>query len=259
MDSLIDTKLIRPQAPISITPFLAFPSVLCTRMPNVDIYSALSLGPLGVQYAYTISQSVNQDFGQIKSWFNWEFIPFPLLVLSPLSNGVGNGGAFHFGCNSNQLYVDVQNGNPETSAALAVDEFTDMATTYQGKNIICSTSQGEGMSRFLMMTLHPNTLKNYRSSYLWLKSTRPNWVDYVDNSDINPLSVGCSTLFYFWLNKVKKFNPGEIAFIGGQNLAQTYFFLTKGNHNAWKEFMTDVNKRFPASGIYNIDTPDNPW
>jgi hypothetical protein len=93
----------------------------------------------------------------------------------------------------------------------------------------------------------------------WLQNTgRPDWVSTPENTDGNPVSIGCGLLFLYYLKSQLNHPVPKIIQNGGASLEELYKNLT-GQSNAFDAFNGLVSQYFPAGNTPLFTTFDDPF
>ena len=237
-----------------------YPVVEAGSSTHFTVYRDPSLGAAGQQVAAAVLGKSEADYLTLSSYFGLQ-IPRCNVIIAPLSpDGDGSGGAYHYSCNATDLYCDVAlqpQINVDLTSAFVVAEEVEVFQAVQSLGWDCGSSNGEGLSRVLAESLHPNVLSAYATAGQWLDGGRPNWVDANNNTDTDPVSNGCSVLFLFWLNARLDFPWDQICQAANPTLRGTYRTLT-GKATAWPDFLKDITVLFPADVSVGV-VPDNPF
>jgi hypothetical protein len=157
----------------------------------------------------------------------------------------GAGGAINnlvniINCNCN-LNTEAQ-GLP----GLVVAEEAEIFMTLQAKGWKAAWSNGEALSRVCGQILYPSRAWLFSTSQWWLNTTRPNWVDNVEQTDQDIVATGCGSLFLNYLAYQLNFRWPDIIGAGAPNtstLAETVAIL--GVTNAWSNFLNLITTYLP--------------
>jgi Carboxypeptidase regulatory-like domain len=215
-----------------------------------------SLGQAGQVLADAVLATCERDYLQLQEFFGQIQIgglPFTVFL------GPGSNGARHSGCSDTNITCDVFTGtDADLERSLLVAEGSEVFMASQNAGWDCSASNGEALSRVLAATLYPRELNppgvtgTFASAGTWLDTLadpdpnqrRPDFVNSIDPSDRNFVSIGCGTLFINWLTFQLGFELGDIVRAGGSPLAETARRLT-GWTDAFSEFRVLVALQFP--------------
>jgi hypothetical protein len=164
----------------------------------------------GAALADGVLAQCDADYGTIYQIFGSVAPPLPMtcIILD------GRGGAYHYGCLGNVLYVhgktvyDPIAPDVATALALLVAEEVEVFSAAQGLGWNCMDTNGEGLSRVLAGDLYPGVLTSVGppSTFVvadrWLDSSRPDYVSNNIGNDGDPLSNGCSVVFLYFLRYI---------------------------------------------------------
>jgi hypothetical protein len=147
---------------------------------------------------------------------------------------------------------------------LVVAEADEVFMDSQDRGWMCGASNGEGLSRVLAADAYPPGMAGFFSAGSWLNSEHTDYVTHNDWSDTNFKSIGCSTLFLYYLQAQLGFGWSQIVQVGGHrfpdpnpSLAYTFSNLT-GRTDAFDSFYSLVTRRFPY-GVQAELATDNPF
>jgi hypothetical protein len=212
----------------------------------------LLLGQRGEQLARGILSMCEADFVQVRTWFGGVLpndLPFRCLIMP------GSFGAFHATCADTQLHLAAFDGdNAELVEMVNMAEVVEVFSAAQKLGWNCGASNGEGLSRVLSTQLHPTQPDGFATAADWLNSRRPNFVDRSDPTDQNPISIGCAVLFLNYLRYQLGYDWQGILSGGRPTLAETYYVLTGGKTNAWRDFSGLLDAHFPRGTRANVTT-----
>ena len=184
----------------------------------------------------------------------------PLPMTCIIVNGAG--GAYHYGCLDNVMYVSglaLPSMTPDVATALAllVAEEVEVFSAAQGTGWNCADTNGEGLSRVLAEELYPGVLDGFHTADKWLDSDRPDYVSNGVGNDQDALSNGCSVVFLYYLRYILGYEWGTIVQAGGSTLEQTYRNLT-GSVGGYSALRQCVDPLFPLASSSGL-TIDNPF
>jgi hypothetical protein len=184
--------------------------------------------------------------------------PFNIIIAPLDPTGQGRGGAYHYGCDATDLYVDaktVPNVDIDYTRMLVVAEEVEVFSADQGLGWDCGASNGEGLSRVLATLLYPAELNGYATAAIWLNNGRPDFVSINDPTDRNSISTGCSTLFLNYLHSQLNFSWDQIVQAGAPTLAETYAKLTgQPADSAFTSFQKLLQAFFPEGTPVTLTT-----
>jgi hypothetical protein len=158
----------------------------------------------------------------------------------------GSGGADNNGTNTINCFCDT-NTEPIGLPALVVAEEAEIFMVLQNKGWIAGWSNGEALSRVSAQILYPNRAWLFSTGDNWLNAGRPDWVDNVEHTDQDLVSVGCGSLFLNYLAYQLNFEWPDIIQAGAPNtntLAETAEAL--GVANPWQNFINLINADLPS-------------
>ncbi|GAC1410289.1 MAG: hypothetical protein NVSMB64_19350 [Candidatus Velthaea sp.] len=222
-----------------------YPATLRGNTAHFNVYyDATSLPVNGPIIADAVLASCEWEYAMMQSYFDGLTpggLPFNIIIAA------GIGGAFHYGCGAVDLYCDGDtSATPDVdhTRMLVVAEEVEVFSAAQGAGWNCGASNGEGLSRVLATQLYPAQLNGFESASSWLNSGRPDFVNVNDPTDLNYLSIGCSTLFLNFLRHQLRFSWEEITRAAAGTLAQTYTNLT-GRTDGFARFAALVQTYYP--------------
>jgi hypothetical protein len=222
----------------------------------VTVYYDPSLGQQGLTLAQNLLAGASRIFGACASYFGIAGSPVSVVVAPLSGNNDGSGGAYHYGCDftaGGVLYLDAAFGNDAVETGLFVAELTECFMGAQAKGWDCGVSNGEALSRFLaeLQSGGPTgALADFATGPAWYQAGRPNWIDAVEPTDQDDVSIGCGIVYLYWMVS-QGFTAAQITQAGGATLADNYKALT-GKATAWSDFSAAVAA---LSGV----ATDNPW
>jgi hypothetical protein len=218
------------------------------------------LGADGQMIANGVLASCESEYNTLSFLFGITNPPQQFnIIIAPLDpSGQGSGGAFHYGCNGTDLYIDaktVPNVDIDYSRMLVVAEEVEVFSDTQGLGWRCDYSNGEGLSRVLAKLLYPAELNGYATAGVWLNSNRPDFITQNDQTDTNFISTGCSVLFLNYLHYQLDFSWPQIVQKGGATLQDTYRNLVNDpNADALTPFLALLQAFFPVGTPVNVPT-----
>lgn len=213
----------------------------------------------GAALADGVLARCDADYEAIYQIFGSVTPPLPMTCV--ILNGAG--GAYHYGCLDNVLYVAGLALPPPltpdvaTALALLVAEEVEVFSAAQGIGWNCGDTNGEGLSRVLAEELYPGVLDFAHSADAWLDSSRPDYVSNNVGNDQDPLSNGCSVVFLYYLRYILGYEWATIVQAGGSTLEQIYQNLT-GSTGGYSALRQCVDPLFPPGSLSGLTT-DNPF
>lgn len=240
---------------------LDYPTELFGTADQMTISYDPQLGKNGKLLAKQLLYRLPPQIKKCQSIFGAS-IPAFQVVIAPLSGlNDGSGGAYHYGCDftsGNVLYIDAAFNNPQLDVGLTIAELVECQMGQQAKGWNCGGSNGEALSRFLaeLASGGPNgALASFSSALAWDVGGRPNWLNTTEDTDQNPISIGCGMVYLYWMLSLG-FSPTQITQAAGATLADNWGVLTnKPYYVAWPTFIADVNAKFLSGTIAS----DDPW
>jgi len=183
----------------------------------------------------------------------------------------GWNGGYKKGDANTEIQVVPFSGDPNADAfarfafvAEMSEVFMDYRNMLMGPTWIENHSDGEALSLICSAELHPEGVTGARS-FNWLNAPeiqkglpppvvwRPNYVDFVEDTDGNPFSFGCGVLFINYMRFQLGISLGDIITKAGHSLAETYRNVT-GKTDGWASFSALMNATFPITGSYTPAT-----
>jgi hypothetical protein len=227
---------------------------------HVSVVVAQALGGQGVNFAAKLLETVEVVYRAVAGLWSPRELPGVTLLLANLSSKAdGTGGAYHWGCDGLQLYVDadlINKNGISRSEALFAGELCDVFAAQSGKGWICTDSMGEGLSRFTAELTFPGALDDYACVPSWLDGPRANYVTSKDNTDTNENANACTLCFYWWM-VYSGIAPSAICGAGGDTLLDLYARIT-GKNTGWEDFSANIEALWPRGKVSGVKT-DNPF
>jgi|SRR6266568_298978 len=221
---------------------------------HFSVYVDPALGADGRQDARGVLKTCEGDYMKVAGYFGGLAAgPFNVILFA------NPGGAYHQTCAATDLFCDARTHpvDGDYSEFLNVAEFVEVFEAVQAGGWDCGMSNGEGLSRVLATDAYPNELDGFATAPSWLDSSRPNFVDRVENSDTNTPANGCSVLFLNWMRFQLDFTWQQITAAAAPTLAQTYSKLT-GKNDGFRQFSSLIDSHFPKGRPSGLVT-DNPF
>ncbi len=212
-----------------------------------------NLGYAGQVLAKGVLNDCERDFAQLTAWFGGLVpagLPFRVSVVR------GSFGAFHDTCADTHIRCAAFNGhNAELVEMLNVAEVIEVFSAAQNAGWNCGASNGEGLSRVLATELHPSQLDGFATAADWLNSSRGNFVDHTEPTDVDAHSTGCSVLFLNYLHYQLGHDWTTIVAHGRPTLGATYKAI-EGHDDGWPRFSALVSRHY-RPGIHAHVPGDN--
>jgi hypothetical protein len=230
---------------------------------NAVVYYETALGSVGSEIAQAVLGKIEDDLAKLKAFFGGTTLPKPLNIIAASIGGAqdGSGGAYHYACSAEDLYVDVKIKpalDPDRTSFFAVTQAVDVFGAALNKGWDCGSSAGTGLKRALADELYPKEIAEFTTAAKWLDSRdRPDYVSVNDPTDINPVSTGCAVLFLNYMHTQLKIPWEKIVPAGGPTLGQTYANLGLGN-DGFTKFKQLMDAHFPVGTLSRLTT-DNPF
>ncbi len=217
--------------------------------------------------AQAVLSSIEADYSQVQGWFGGLALPpgqegddqntprtaLPLHVLMDQQAG----GAYHFGCNATDIYIQ-----PDASVAsgLATAELVEVFEAAQGKGWDCGHVNGEALSRALATNVQPALgALTQQTAQTWWANGHADYVTSNSADDQNQDANGCGPLFLAYLNAQLNFTWNQIAAAAGTSLGATYQALT-GNAPAtgFNDFLSRL-QTLDNGGQISLPASGNPF
>lgn len=157
----------------------------------------------------------------------------------------GSGGAFNNGVNQISCYCDL-NTDPLGLPSLVVAEEAEIFMVAQNKGWIAGWSNGEALSRVSAQILYPSRAWLWSTGNSWLNGGRADWVDNVEHTDQDYVSIGCGSLFLNYLAYQLNVEWPAIYQAGApatNTLAETAGLV--GVANPWQNFINLITTYLP--------------
>ncbi len=178
------------------------------------------------------------------------------------------GGAYHFGCNATDLYIEP---TPNLAEGFAIAELVEVFESAINNGWQCGQTNGEALSRVLAADRSPALaqLQTPVGQQWWADGN----ADYVTNNnatDQDNDSNGCGPLFLYYLHSQLHFDWRTIVTAGGSSLGDTYQKLTGNSpQQGFQDFLSRLatiangtTLNLPANGnpfpIGQTTTPPTP-
>ena len=213
-----------------------YPSTLVGSSGKTTVYYATTLGAPGRTVATNLLPLVDAAYRQLEGYFGISGQNVSVIV-SPLSDtgaDVGDGGAYHHGCDFTSgglIYIDstsnLRDNAAEVALVLFVAELSECFMGAQNKGWGCGSSNGEGLSRVCATLATPNgSVPDWATTAPeWVSAGYPDWVTNTEPTDRNYESIGCAVLYLYWMMS-KGYSIQQIIRAAGATLADNYRTLT---------------------------------
>lgn len=213
---------------------LDYPATKVGTVGNITVYYDPSLGQQGLDLATQMLNFVIDPYVDLEAFFGISG-GATSVIIAPLSgNNDGSGGAYHYGCDfssAGTLYLDATFANTTVppfslEVALYVAELSECFMGQQNKGWGCGYSNGEALSRFCAEQTPPGTMPSWGiTGPSWAQANYPDWVNNTETTDRDYVSIGCGTVYLYWMCS-QGFGIPQIVQAGGSTLADNYKALT---------------------------------
>ncbi|HZC07065.1 MAG TPA: hypothetical protein VE338_15630 [Ktedonobacterales bacterium] len=234
---------------------------------TADIVVFTDNTPNGNASAQAILQTAEADFTATQQWFGGLALPqgqpgddqttprtaLPVQVLMDSQAG----GAYHFGCNATDLYVEPA---PQIASGFMVAELVEVFEAAINNGWQCGQTNGEALSRVLA-TERNNGLAQLQvqTGQAWWANGHQDYVTTNNATDQDENSNGCGPLFLYYLHSQLGYDWTRITTTGGASLGDTYQRLT-GNAPAqgFQDFVNLLATLDNGSGL-QLPASGNPF
>jgi hypothetical protein len=240
-----------------------FPVTRWGSTPNSVVFYETSLGSVGSDIARAVSSRFEGDFARLTDFFGVTALPKPLNIIIAAIGGIkdGSGGAYHYACDAEDIYVDVKiepSLDPDRTNFFVVTQAVDVFGALQNKGWDCGASNGTALKRVLATELYPKEIDGFTTAAAWLDSPlRPDFVNANNQTDADPVATGCAVLFLNYMHTQLKIPWDKIVQAGGPTPGQTYANLGLGN-DGFVKFKRLMDTHFPIGKPSGVTT-DNPF
>jgi hypothetical protein len=223
-----------------------------------SITTANGYSSSGLEMAQDMWDYCEYDLTRLSMLFG-NILPPPASLPIEVMIVTGGAGASNDGVNHIWCYPSPGSGYPLGMKSLMVAELAEIFMNVQGHGWNPGWSNGEALSRVSAQLLYPQGSWLFATGPSWLtSSTRPDWVDNVEHTDQDYVSIACGSLFLNYLAYQLNFRWPDIIAAGAPNtntLAETA--TTLGVQNAFNDFSALMQMYFPpGSPIYPPGTPN---
>lgn len=204
--------------------------------------------PNGPALSQTVLDYCEYDLVRLSMLFG-NILPLPASLPIQINLVPGPGGASNNFVNIINLYCNV-NTDPAAPPGVVVAELAEIFMNLQARGWMAAWSNGEALSRTCGSILYPSRAWLFQSGQAWLNSTRPNWVDNVEQTDQDIIATGCGTLFLNYLAYQLNFSWPAIIGAGApttNTLAETAQIL--GVANVWTKFSNLITTNLPPGSF----------
>lgn len=234
---------------------------------TADIVVFTDNSPNGNAAAQAVLQTAEADFQATKQWFGGISLPqgqegddqatprtaLPVQVLIDSQAG----GAYHFGCNATDLYIEP---SAQIASGFMVAELVEVFEAAINNGWQCGKSNGEALSRVLATERNPGLAQlQVQTGQAWWANGHGDYVTNNNATDQDENSNGCGPLFLYYLHSQLGFDWTRITTTGGATMGETYQRLT-GNSPAqgFQDFINLLSTLDQGSGL-QIPASGNPF
>lgn len=250
-------------APITWPTFTGTAQLVGTSpQQQVSVYVDPSLGQQGLQNAQALLADADRVAGINNTIFAVTGVnPVNVIVFALGGATDGTGGADHMACTFAQggnIEVDASFGMPDRVTSLFEAELSECAMNGQ----LCGLSTGEALSRWCSMVIANNALADFATGPSWVQNGMPDYVDNIDPTDQDAVSIGCGMVFISWLismgNSLPKIAQTMVSAGDQGTLASLYATLTGNSASqAWAAFQAAISSLPNGSSSITSDDPFN--
>jgi hypothetical protein len=167
------------------------------------------------------------------------------------------GGAYHFGCNATNLYLEP---TPELASGFFVAELVEVFEAAINNGWDCGFTNGEGLSRVLAGERNANLGSLFvQTEQAWWADGHADFVSDNSADDRNADANGCATLFLYYLHTQLGYDWRTLVTTGGASLAQTYQRVTGQDPAAgFSDFLARL-ATLDAGGVLTVPGSGNPF
>lgn len=180
--------------------------------------------------ARAVLASAEADYAAVQDWFGGIGLPAgqqgddqtvprtatPIQVLMDPQAG----GAYHFGCNATDLYIEP---SPKLASGFMVAELVEVFEAAAGNGWDCGHANGEALSRALAAERNPELVADLlQTEQAWWANGHGDYISNNDATDRDENSNGCGTLFLNYMHSQLGFSWRQIATTGGSSLGACY-------------------------------------
>ena len=216
--------------------------------------------PSGQALAQSVLDYCEYDYARLSAFFG-AAVPAQDLPIS-VTIAPGGGGASNNGANQITGYVGVNTGfiEPGLIEPLIVAELAEIFMAAQNNGWIAGWSNGEALSRVSGQVLYPENAWAFATGSSWFNpgsvNNLPDWVDNVEQTDQDYVSIGCGSLFLNYLAYQLNVTWPAICQAGAPSthtLAETAGIV--GAAGGFAGFKSLLQTNFPSGNLYGAATP----
>jgi hypothetical protein len=235
------------------------------RTAHLIVYTDGS--PAGDASAHAVLNSAEADYAAVADWFGGISLPAgqdgddqntprtatPVQVLMDAQAG----GAYHFGCNATDLYIEP---NPQLATGFMVAELVEVFEAAAGNGWDCGHANGEGLSRALAGERNPALVADLlQTEQAWWANGHGDYVSNNNADDRDENSNGCCTLFLYYLHTQLGYSWRQICTTGGSSLGDTYQKLSGRPASAGFSEFVNLLGTIGQGGQLNLPASGNPF
>ncbi|HEX8998176.1 MAG TPA: hypothetical protein VF812_19285 [Ktedonobacterales bacterium] len=223
--------------------------------------------PNGNAAAQAVLQTAEADYLATQQWFGGIELPqgqegddqttprtaLPVQVLIDSQAG----GAYHFGCNATDLYIEPA---AQLASGFMVAELVEVFEAAINNGWQCGQANGEALSRVLA-TERNNGLEQLQvqTGQAWWASGHNDYVTNNSATDQDQNSNGCGPLFLYYLHSQLGYDWTRITTTGGSSLGDTYQRLTgQSAAQGFQDFINLLSTLDQGAGL-QLPASGNPF
>lgn len=233
--------------------------------PHVVVFSDGSAD--GNAAARAVLAAFEADFAAITAWFGGIQLPpghpgddqttprtaLPIHVaMDPQA-----GGAYHFGCDGTDVYVEPQ---PQVVTGLVVAEVVEIFEAAINNGWNCGQTNGESLSRVLAVERNSGLASlTAQTAQTWWANGHADYVTTNNATDTNQDANGCGSLFVYYLHSQLGYSYEKIATTGGASLGACYQGLSgKAPAQGFSDFVARL-ATIASGGQLTLPASGNPF
>lgn len=219
--------------------FTGTPTFVGTSPSGVSVWYDKRLGAAGLKNAQDLLADADRVRAANDAMFGTKGGQVNVLVWALNGPTDGTGGADHASCDyatGGNIEVDASFGDSMRCSALFEAELSECSMSHN----LCGLSTGEALSRWAALWIGNSALADFTTVPDWA-TNEPDWVNKTQDTDQNPVSIGCGMAFLSWMQKLgypmEVIAPGLVGLGNAGTLAELYASLTgDAAGNAWTKF-----------------------
>lgn len=217
--------------------------------------------------ANAVLKTAEADFQAVRQWFGGIALPAgqpgddqntprtatPIQVLIDSQAG----GAYHFGCNATDLYIEPA---PELANGFMVAELVEVFEPAINNGWQCGKTNGEALSRVLATERNAGLAQlQVQTGQAWWANGHHDYVTTNSATDQDENSNGCGPLFLYYLHNQLGYDWTRITTTGGATLGETYQRLTgRPGAEGFQDFLNRLGTLDQGSGL-QLPANGNPF